>query len=268
MAALIALALLAADAASPLKVAVLELRATGVDPALAESLFELLATRVGEAGDFAVVSRSDIASMLGFEKQKALLACADDSACLVEISGALGVDRLVTGSVGKVGDTFILTLKCIDAHRARVMGRVSETVEGKPDALIAALVRAVPRIFAEDLRASSARASPPQTPARVASPPLAAAERAPEPERGAGPFGVVGIGGIGALAAGALAAAAGAYFGASALGAIEESLRTTDRAKWSAAVGRAEGDAAIATGAFVFAGVAGAAGAVLLVLHF
>jgi len=43
--------------------------------------------------------------MLGFEQKKQLSGCTDTS-CMVAIGGALGVDKIVTGTVGKLGESY------------------------------------------------------------------------------------------------------------------------------------------------------------------
>jgi hypothetical protein len=88
---------------------------------------------------------------------------------VAEIGGALGVDKLALGNVGKLGRTYLLTLKLIDVNRARVEGRYTETIEAEADALIAAVRKGVPRIF------SAVLATPAPAPARDPSPTAAAA---------------------------------------------------------------------------------------------
>ena len=134
---------------APVKVAVLDLRATNVDPSLAKNLVELVSAALQAHPRLSVISRSDVAAMLGFERQKQLLGCDDDS-CAAEIAGALGVDRLVTGAVGKVGDTYLLTLQLLDVKSAHVTGRTSESLTGKVDDLVAAVKRDVPELLAQD----------------------------------------------------------------------------------------------------------------------
>ena len=45
--------------------------------------------------------RKDIQDMLALESEKQLLGCSDDTNCLAEIGGALGVSYLVAGNIGK-----------------------------------------------------------------------------------------------------------------------------------------------------------------------
>src|SRR6185295_5852068 len=59
-----------------------------------------------------VTGKNDIAALLGLERQKQLLGCSDEQAsCLAELAGALGVDGLLTGSLGKVGNGYVVEVK-------------------------------------------------------------------------------------------------------------------------------------------------------------
>ena len=55
---------------------------------------------------------------------------------MAEIGGALGVDRLVIGQIGKLGSSYIVTLKLMDIRDAKVEKRVSKTVLANEDKLI------------------------------------------------------------------------------------------------------------------------------------
>lgn len=144
--ALLVLALLAAAPAraageARVKIAVLDLQERGVDKALASSATSLVASELQKLDVFRVISREDIRNMLQFEKDKQSVGCEADQACLAEIGGALGVEFIVAGSLAKVGDTFIVSLQLNNVKTAQVDNRVSETVSGKADQLIAAVGR-------------------------------------------------------------------------------------------------------------------------------
>ena len=66
--------------------------------------------------------------MLSHEAEKQALGCDAGSSCLAEIGGALGVRYLVSGSIGLVGQSHLITLALSDVERATVEGRVSESV--------------------------------------------------------------------------------------------------------------------------------------------
>jgi len=138
LAPLLVAALLAAGPA-PKKVAVFDLEATGVEPTLAQATSLILPTEVRSRLPGAqVISSSEIQSMLGLEKQRAMMGCTD-ATCLAEIGGALGVDELVSGRLGKVGKTYVLELRRTDVRRARVVGSAARTVRGDEDALLGAI---------------------------------------------------------------------------------------------------------------------------------
>lgn len=96
-------------------------------PALAEparALSEAVAVAVANTGVFRVISSQDIQTLIGFERQKQLMGCADDgSSCLAELVDAMGIDLLVTGSLTKLGDVHQFTLQGLDPKRGRVVGR-------------------------------------------------------------------------------------------------------------------------------------------------
>ena len=59
--------------------------------------------------------------------------------CFAEIGNALGVNVLVTGTVGKVEETYLINLKLIDIRNARIIGREQEAFTGPADGLLPAV---------------------------------------------------------------------------------------------------------------------------------
>jgi hypothetical protein len=55
---------------------------------------------------------------------------------MAEIGGALGVDKVVIGHVGKLGSSYVVTLKLMNIKSATVENRVSETIPADEDKLI------------------------------------------------------------------------------------------------------------------------------------
>jgi TolB-like protein len=110
--------------------AVLDLKPFDVKPGLAKSLTQLLSLELKKFKGLSVISRDEIKTMLRYESEKQVLQCKDDTSCLVEIGGALGVDFLVSGSIGKLGDTYVLSLKLMDINEAKVVQRVAESFKG------------------------------------------------------------------------------------------------------------------------------------------
>src|SRR5690606_8239504 len=77
-----------------------------------------------------------IQQMVQFEQEKQLLGCETDSSCLAELGGALGVAMLVTGSLGKVGSSYIINLTLTDTRTVTILAREQRQVRSA-DALMA-----------------------------------------------------------------------------------------------------------------------------------
>ncbi len=117
------------------KIAVLELSARGVEADTARSLTDVVAREVDRSGLFATLSAEDIRGMLRHLEHRQSLGCTDE-ACLAELGGALGVELVLSGSVGRVGETWVVSLTLLDVRRAAVVSREERTARGAADALL------------------------------------------------------------------------------------------------------------------------------------
>lgn len=116
-----------APLAAPLRMAVLPLVArTGISDEEAMLFTDSLANALRAVPNVGVVTRDDLIAVLDVEEQKQLLGCESDSACLTELGGALGVDRVVHGSVGRIGASFVVNLALVDPSVGRAVGSVNE----------------------------------------------------------------------------------------------------------------------------------------------
>lgn len=189
MARWIAILLLAAAPGAPraagsrARIAVMDVRnVQGVAEGTAAILTDIVASDVARAGND-VISRSDIAAMLGFEKQKQVLGCAEETSCLAEIGGALGVDFMLTGQVGQIGTQYRISLLLVDSRKARVAARAAEFCEKNEDALVRAAQSAVRQLL--EAVAPAPAAAPPPAPAgaSAAAPRPAGPAPAARPDR-------------------------------------------------------------------------------------
>jgi hypothetical protein len=177
-------ALLSAAAAE--RILVMNLQANQVPGGVADSLSEILLAEIRKhAGGAEVVGRAEIEAMLAFEQQKDLLGCSDDTACLAQIGGALGAGLLVTGTLGKLGGTYLLHVKMIDTVNAKVKSYASEQVKGDEEQLIAAATRMAQKVMGVEVApppvVAAAPTPPPAAvapPSQVVAPPPVAAEAA------------------------------------------------------------------------------------------
>jgi len=118
------------------KISVMELKAeNGIDKGVVTLLYELILTEFQEYSNLSVISKTDISSMVQYETEKELAGC-DETSCMAEIGGALGVDKVVIGHVGKLGSSYVVTLKLMNIKKATVENRVSKTIPADEDKLI------------------------------------------------------------------------------------------------------------------------------------
>jgi TolB-like protein len=120
------------------KVAVMEIKVLYGDPQVEALLSEVALTEAATFRGLDTIGRSDVQTLLGFERQRQLLGCTEDAACLAEIGGALGVDYILVGTVGRIGGLLRLDLKLVDGKRARVVGRVGTSLEAGAERLVEA----------------------------------------------------------------------------------------------------------------------------------
>lgn len=101
------------------------LTVTGLDEKLEQTLIDALATAVDSFEAYEVITKSDLTTMLGFDRQQALLGCEDDVACMAELGMAAGVDRIVGGSVSQIEGALVVSLQLINASYATIENRVT-----------------------------------------------------------------------------------------------------------------------------------------------
>ena len=113
------------------KVGVVPLSGLAEKPDIAMTLTDVLGISIRELG-FSALTRDEILSMLHYAIDRHGLA-NDGSPltdALLEVAGAMGVDLLATGSVGRVEETYVIVLKLIDIERGAVIRRVLEPYRG------------------------------------------------------------------------------------------------------------------------------------------
>lgn len=106
-------------------------------PATRETFFtEHLAAGLARRGAQVTTAKA-IGEMLGVERQRQLLGCAE-SGCTIELANALGADGIVTGELAQIGRVFQVNLKLVSSRNAEVVAAFQRQVtseEGLLDAL-------------------------------------------------------------------------------------------------------------------------------------
>ncbi|HEY4177680.1 MAG TPA: PEGA domain-containing protein [Kofleriaceae bacterium] len=121
------------EAALDAKIAVWRFDALGIDADIAARLETLFRNELSRLAKTAMPSRRDIERQVTGD----LLQCTGEEKCLAAIGKKLGVDVVVTGTVGSLGSNYVLDIKAVDVATAKTIKRTqSEPLQGSPDELI------------------------------------------------------------------------------------------------------------------------------------
>jgi len=98
---------------SRMKIAVLDLKAYDMPKEESIILSEVLRSELHKQKVFRVINREDMQEIMGEQMFQNSGLC-DEKGCLVEIGNVLSVEKIISGSVGKIGSTYSLTIKQIN----------------------------------------------------------------------------------------------------------------------------------------------------------
>jgi hypothetical protein len=125
-------ALALALAALPVKLAAPGFTCSGVPDAVCSAYLDRFSSLL-RSERLKVTTANDVANVLGIERQKQLLGCGDQTACLAELAGALGVDGIVSGSVVKTETAWLATLKVVRASDGSTWLDASERLRSEDE---------------------------------------------------------------------------------------------------------------------------------------
>lgn len=136
MLAPIVVAAVVAAQPAPVRLALPGLTYVNVDEKVGNLISEYFARQL-EAEGVEVTTAQEVAAVIGLERQKQLLGCADESStsCLAELAGALGMDGIITGSIGKIGTGYTLALKVVNSRDGSALASYSGRVATDDDAI-------------------------------------------------------------------------------------------------------------------------------------
>lgn len=177
-----------------------------VDPGIASTVNDILASAMVRTGRFKVMTGDDIQSLMALEAGKQATGCESES-CLAEIAGALGAELVVTGRVGRLGSLYVVKLSLIEPASASTLGL--ETLEAESVEVFSKRLRPLSRRFAALAYGETFTEEP------ATSPPVTQAPSAPATtaDEGGGGLGTMLLIGGSVIGGGALvtAVAAGAF---------------------------------------------------------
>jgi hypothetical protein len=129
------------------KLAVWRFDALGIDPELVAQLETLFRRELDRLDKQPMPSRRDIDRTITGEARE----CTGEEKCLAAIGKKLGVDVILTGTVGQLGDNYVLTIKTVDVATGKALQKIqSDPLRGQPDELIEGVRVAAYRLLAPD----------------------------------------------------------------------------------------------------------------------
>ena len=130
------------------RLAVLVLPDPGTPAVLADNLTEVALSRLAERRRGPVVGTAELRRRLsGIAGDRRANECVEDIACLGRVGVALGVRRVISGTVRQEDRQYMLNLVLTDIQTAKVEARFFRLVPGGLDALVAAIQEGTDELF-------------------------------------------------------------------------------------------------------------------------
>jgi hypothetical protein len=101
-----------------------------------------------------VMTARDLATVLGLERQKQLLGCAENDQCVVEMTAALGADGVLVADLGKLDSQYTFNLKVLASTNGKTLalysGRAAD--QRQLDVVMGDAVNTISEALANSLR--------------------------------------------------------------------------------------------------------------------
>jgi hypothetical protein len=139
----------------PRRTAIFRIDPLGLDAEIVGKLERLLRIELERLAPAGLASAEEVQKLTAPGRPHA--SCEGDSKCLGALGRALGVDAMVTGNVGGLGDSYIINLKLVDSRTGTELRRIAEPLSGTPEQLIEGVrVAAYKLVAPERMRGSIA----------------------------------------------------------------------------------------------------------------
>lgn len=138
-------------ASGPFKknIAVINLKSgSGVNASESELISDRLRGDLFNTDKVNVMERDQMQEILKEQGFQASGACTDE-ACLVQMGQLLGVEMLITGSLGKLGSMFLVNVRMIDVKTAKIVKVVSVDVKGDIEDVVGRLKNIAEQLVGE-----------------------------------------------------------------------------------------------------------------------
>ena len=135
-------------------VAVMNLKGSGISDQDTRFLTDRLTIELQRAGIFDVLERDKMAEILKEQGFQQTGAC-DETSCLVEAGRLLPVQKMIGGSLGKIGDVYAAQLRLIDLKTGKVEMTSARDYKGQMEFLLTVGMREVAEELSGKLQAQA-----------------------------------------------------------------------------------------------------------------
>src|SRR3989339_528117 len=152
-------------------VALSELEGRGLAEGEALTLTDALSGHLSNTNAFRIMARGKMDMILkeqGFQQSG---ACTDQ-ACIVEMGQLLGVQQMITGSIGKVGGTYSVSVRMISVATSEIIRTLSKVYKGQIDGVLTDVLPAIASELAQAVSPSATKVT--AAPVAAAAVPAAA----------------------------------------------------------------------------------------------
>lgn len=119
---------------APASVAVMDTVAQGASEAAARTVTEVMASYASDVLKWSVTTNKDFQDRISFEQARQLTGCETGSCAEAgNVGNMLGVDRLVTSSLGQLGSRMTLTVGAMEVKTSNVLYRSTREVRSEAE---------------------------------------------------------------------------------------------------------------------------------------
>jgi TolB-like protein len=136
-------------------IAMLDLEGNGVSKVEARTLSDELRSVLVQSGSFIVVERNNMEAILN--EQGFQMSGCTSTECAVEAGRLLGVNKMIAGSVGKLGTLFNITIRMFDVQTGQIEKTVSKRHGGSIEQLLDVMKRAGYELTGDDQKITEQR---------------------------------------------------------------------------------------------------------------
>jgi PBP1b-binding outer membrane lipoprotein LpoB len=120
--------------------AVMRFESAGMDSGVSMVITDIFTNQIQANGKYRVMERSQMNKILSEQGFQNSGACSTTE-CAVEIGRLLSIDKMFVGSIGKLGESWVINIRIINIKTGEIVSNLSKQVVGKVDNLSSAAIQ-------------------------------------------------------------------------------------------------------------------------------